>query len=104
MMNTFMLVGRVKEVGEVIETTIGARVTSLIIDVERNFRNEDSSLESDDFQVSFWQGMAESVVKHAKVGALVAVKGRLSANNYTSKEGKPIYGCNLIAEKLSYLE
>lgn len=103
-MNTFMLVGKVKEVGEVIETTMGAKVSSLIVDVERNFRNQDSTIDTDEFQVTMWQGMAESVVKHARIGAMVAIKGRLSANNYLSKEGKPIYSCNIIAEKLSYLE
>ncbi len=103
-MNSFMLVGKVKAIGDVMETSMGAKVSNLIVDVQRNFRNADSTLESDEFQVTLWQGMAESVAKHAKLGETIAIRGRLAANNYTSKDGKLMYASTIIAEKLSYLD
>ncbi|MBQ6591296.1 MAG: single-stranded DNA-binding protein, partial [Solobacterium sp.] len=49
MMNVFVLVGKVKEKPEVSTTAKGNSVAHMIVEADRNFRNEDGSLSSDLF-------------------------------------------------------
>lgn len=102
MLNQIVLVGRVKEMPVIKETSHGNKVATLIMEVERNFKSTTGEVEYDDFQVTLWRGMAEECENNCVVGALVGIKGRLQANNYV-KEEVTYYKGDLIAEKISIL-
>ncbi len=103
-MNVIAIVGKVKELPVMHETPNGTKVCSLIMEVDRNFKNTDGIYEKDILQVTLWRGIAETTCNVAKVGSLISVKGRIQANVFETKEKNIFYGVDIIAEKLEFLQ
>jgi single-strand DNA-binding protein len=101
-MNQIMIVGRVKELPQILTTTKG-NLARMVIEAERNFRNEDGTISSDLFQVTLWRGVAEECVAACRVGNLIAVRGRLKGDIY-EKNNTSYYNTEIVAEKVSFLE
>lgn len=101
-MNQCVVVGRVKEVPEVRKTAKGKLLTNLILESDRNFRDEDGNYSSDLFSVTVWRGEAETAASLCKPGSMIAVKGRLSGK-LVQKEDREFYFCEIIAESIDYL-
>lgn len=104
MLNQLVLVGKVVESPVLNETNEGTKFARLLIEVERNFKNSDGEYEKDLVQCILWRGIAESAVDACFVGSLIGVKGRIQSNIIMSKDNKPFYNCEIIAEKISYLQ
>lgn len=102
-MNLCVLVGTVKEVPEIYTSPKGITYAYMVMETERNFRNEDGSLSQDIFKVTLWKGIAEECAAACKVGSLIAVKGRLKSEPYEKNE-KTYYNCEVLAEKVSFLD
>lgn len=102
MINACVLVGRVKEVPEIHTTAKGTSVAHMVVEADRPFRNEDGTLDSDDFKVTLWKGVAEEAASLCKPGDMIGIKGRLQASVF-NREGKNFYNCEVIAEKVSFL-
>lgn len=101
MLNVIVLVGRVSQAPQIKITASGNKLGSLMLDVDRGFRNSNGEYEKDCFHVILWRGIAETCCECCKVGSIVTVKGRLQAHNYDSKEGQTYYNAEIIAEKVS---
>lgn len=104
MLNQIVLVGRIKEMPIVKETTAGNKVANLLIEVDRNFRNSLGEFEKDLIMCTLWRGVAESTIQVCEIGALIGIKGRLVANSFETKDQKPFYYCEVVAEKVSFLQ
>ena len=98
-MNECMVVGRVAAVPEIKTTPKGRVYASLILESERNFREEDGSIKKDFFNVSVWRGAADQVANVLRPGNCVAVRGRLSGRAVT-KEDRTSYYCEVIGETI----
>ena len=55
MLNQIVLVGRVIQLPEIRETPSGAKVATLHLEVDRNFRNSHGEYEKDIFNVTLWR-------------------------------------------------
>jgi len=98
-----MLIGRIKSVPEVKKSNRGNTLATLIVDVDRNFKNPDGTLTTDTFCVTVWKGAAEEAQVMAEVGGLVVIKGRMNGKTYESEDGKTFYNVEIVAEKIDYL-
>ena len=103
MLNQCVLVGRVAETPEMVTTSKGVAIAHMLIETDRNFRNEDGSLSKDVFQVTLWKGIAEECATTCTKGSIVAMRGRLSSDLY-EKDGKKFYNSTIIAEKVSRID
>jgi len=103
MLNQYIVVGRIKELPLIRETSGGNKVSTLLLEVDRNFKNSEGFYETDLFQITLWKGIAETTVHLAEVGCLVAIKGRIQSSQYENKEGLQFYNYEIIAEKVSFL-
>ena len=103
MLNQFIVIGRIKELPVIRETTNGNKISTLLLEVDRNFKNSDGVYEKDVFQITLWKGIAESTVHLSEIGSLIAVKGRVQASTYEGKDGIQYYNYEIIAEKVSFL-
>ncbi len=103
MLNQCVLVGRVKELPKAKTTNNGNTVATLLLEVDRNFRNSDGTLGSDLFQVTLWKGIAETCLDVCVVNSIIAVKGRLQASVYETDKNKTFYNAEIIAEKVSFI-
>ena len=103
MINTVVIVGRIAEAPEVKETTMGNKVCSLLLEVDRNFPNSEGVYLSDYIPVTLWKGMADEASVHSKEGALIGIKGRLQTHEAKSKSGNDFRALNVVAESITYL-
>ncbi len=104
MLNQIVLVGKVVELPEIRETASGNKVANLLLEVDRNYRNVHGEFDKDLIMCTLWRGVAESASTVCKIGSLVGVKGRLQANSFDTKDNRPFYYCEVVAEKVSFLE
>lgn len=104
MLNQCILIGKVKKLPVIKQTTNGNSVAQLILECDRNFRNSDGTLSQDLFQVTLWKGIAEECVAACKENDLIAIKGRLQASTYETEKHKLFYNAEVIAEKVSFLK
>ena len=104
MLNQVVLVGKVAEVPVLSQNHLGKSFTDLLLNVDRGWKNSDGELECDLIKITLWNGVAQSAVDVCHVGAVVGIEGRIQAAIIMSKENKPHYCCEIIAEKISYLQ
>ena len=102
MLNSLNLVGIVSEPLVIRETTSGIQFGHFIIDVERSFKKQDATKESDKFSITVWRNLIESAME-LKRGDIVSLQGRLIDNNFVKDDGTISYKVDLIAEKLDRL-
>lgn len=103
MLNQCVLVGKVKELPVVKKTPNGTSTATLLLDVERGFRNSNGEYEYDTFSITLWRGIAEDTIAFASVGAIIGVRGRLQANVHNANNEVTYYNAEIIAEKVSFL-
>lgn len=103
MLNHIILVGKVKEVPVLKETSSGIKFANVLIDVVRNFKNSEGEYESDTISCIMWRGVAESSLEYCQKGAIVGVKGRLQSHAYTNEEKITYYNYDIVVEKISFV-
>lgn len=103
MLNQVVLVGRLTDDLEVTETEKGKKVTSMILAVQRTFKNSDGIYEADFIRCILWNAVASSTSEYCKKGDIVGIKGRLQVSSYEDKDGNKKYATDVIAEKVTFL-
>lgn len=103
-MNQLILIGKIKELPQIKETTNGITVGRLTVEVKKGRKSGEQAGENESYQFTLWRTLAEEVEKNAVIGANIAIKGRLQANNFTKDNGEIVYRSDLIAEKVCFIE
>ena len=103
-MNQIILIGKVKAEPSLKETSNGILLGQLLVDVARPYKAEGQKAECDTYCVTLWRGLAEEVKASSHIGAVVAIKGRLQANNFIKDDGETVYRSEIIAEKVCFIE
>ena len=103
MLNQVVLVGRLTDDLTVTETENGKKVTSMILAVQRSFKNPDGIYEADFIKCTLWNAVADRTAEYCKKGDIVGIKGRIQVTSYEDKEGKKQYSTEVIAEKVTFL-
>lgn len=98
-MNEFTILGVIKSIGNLEETSSGIKVANFVISAPRAFKSNQSS---DEFKVTAFKELAENIVTTGVVGTSVLIKGRIQSNNY-QKDDKVYYSPELLAEKILYV-
>ncbi len=102
MLNQVVLVGKVVKLPELITTSNGNKVASLLLEVDRSFKTSEGVVEQDIFNVQLWRGVAEQCCDVCKLGSWLAIKGRIQAHN-VQKEEVTYFNSEIIAEKVSFI-
>ncbi len=102
-MNQVILVGRLTADPSINDLVDGKKVTSVVIAVQRPFKNTDGLYETDFIRCVLWNSMATNTVEYCKKGDIVAIKGRLQNNNYETSEGVKKSNLEVIAEKITFV-
>lgn len=103
MLNQVVLVGRLTDDIEVITKTNGKKVSSLVLAVQRTFKNSEGIYETDFIKCTLWNAVAASTGEYCHKGDIVGIKGRLQVNSYEDKDGTKKYSTEVIAEKVTFL-
>lgn len=103
MLNQVVLVGRLTDDLEVSETENGKKVTTMILAVQRSFKNSDGVYDADFIKCTLWNAVASSTSEYCKKGDIIGLKGRIQVNTYTYPDGTKKYSTEVIAEKVTFL-
>jgi len=104
LVNNAILVGRITSEPELIELEDGKKYTSIILAVNRNYKNEEGIYETDFIKCVLWNYAATNTVTYCRSGDVIGVKGRIQSSNYTDENGKKHYVTEIIAEKVTFLQ
>lgn len=104
MLNAVSLVGRITKDPEVRYTNTQKAVTSFSLAVERDFKAQDGSKQTDFINIVAWGKTAEFVGKYVGKGRLLGVAGRLEVRNYTDKNGNKQFVTEVIASNVYALD
>lgn len=102
-MNKVILIGRLTKDADLRATTSGTAVASFTLAVDRQFKAQDGTKETDFINCIAWRKQAENVAKYVKKGSLIAVEGRLQVRNY-EKDGQARWFTEVIADSITFLE
>ena len=102
-MNNVILVGRLTQNPEIIEVDENKKVTSVILAVNRNFKNAEGIYESDLIRCILWNSVAATTTEYCHVGDVIGVKGRLQSSKYEDENKKVHFVTDVIAERVTFL-
>ena len=100
-MNNVILVGRLTQ--DIVEIEENKKVTTVILAVNRNFKNASGIYETDFIRCILWNSVAASTTEYCKVGDVIGIKGRLQTSHYQDENGKNHYVTDVIAERVTFL-
>lgn len=100
-MNIIQLIGKItqdvelRQVGEHV-------VTTLTLEVRRDFRNPDGNYDYDVIPITLWEGIALSAKEYCEKNLYVHVRGRIVQRKY-EKDDKQYSFIEIIGEKVALL-
>lgn len=94
MLNQLVLVGRLTDKPEIVETEEGKKYGTVTLAVPRSFKNDEGVYETDFIPCVLYNGIVQQVSEWCKKCDIVGVKGRVQA-----EEGK----IQFIAEQVTFL-
>lgn len=97
-MNQIVIMGRLTADPERRETTNGTQVARFTVAVQRDFSKD----ETDFLPVVVWKKTAEFVSRYFTKGQMIALIGRLQANNYTDKQGNKRTAFEIVADRVYF--
>ena len=102
-MNNVILVGRLTSNPEIVEIENDKKVTTVILAVNRNFKNSEGIYETDFIRCILWNSIASTTTEYCHLGDVIAVKGRLQTSKYEDEKKKKHYVIVDIAERVTFL-
>lgn len=102
-MNQVVLVGRLTDNPTVTEASNGKKYTSVVIAVQRNYKNQDGIYETDFIRCVLWNAVASNTSEYCHVGDVVGIKGRIQNRAYEDDNKEVKYLTEVIAEKVTFL-
>ena len=103
MLNQTVLVGRLTKDPEVVSTENGKKLSTVVLAVQRCYKNTDGLYDTDFIRCILWNGIAENTSNYCHSGDVVGIKGRLQSDSYEDQDGKTKYTLEVIAEKVTFL-
>lgn len=103
-LNRIVLQGRLCADPDLRRTNGGTAVTNFNLAVDRDFKSEDGSRETDFISIICWKGLAEMSAKWFKKGQMAVVSGRLQIRQYTDKSGQKRSQAEVVADNVYFCE
>ena len=102
-MNKVILVGNLTRDPEVTETPSGSAVCRFSVAVTRDYANNEGTRETDFFNITVWNKLAENCGRYLKKGNKVAVVGSLQNRSYEDKDGIKRNVTDVVAREVEFL-
>ena len=103
--NSVRLIGNLGQNPEVKETTNGKKLAKFSVATNESYRDENGKdvKETMWHNLTVWGKQADIAAKYLKKGSEVAIEGKLTSRNYTSKEGEKKYITEIVVNELLFL-
>ena len=103
MLNQVVLVGRLTADPELQDTSTEKKVSSIVVAVQRPFKNANGEYETDFIRCTLWNNIAENTTEYCKTGDVIGIRGRLEIDKYEDKDGNTKYATTVIAERVMFI-
>jgi len=103
MLNSVVLVGRLTDNPQIVNTESGNPVTSVSLAVQRTWKNIDGVYDTDFIKCVLWNNMASNTVEYCKKGDIIGIKGRIQISDYETEDGAKRTKTEVIADKITFL-
>lgn len=103
MLNNVVLVGRLTGNPEIVEVENNKKVTSIILAVNRNFKNSEGLYDTDFIRCILWNSIASSTTEYCCSGDVIGIKGRLQSSKFEDENGKSHFVTDVVAERVTFL-
>ena len=103
MLNQVVLVGRLTDNPEITTRDKGKKVTTIILAVQRTYKNQDGIYEADFIRCILWDAIATNTCEYCHKGDIVGIKGHIQTSSY-EVDGIKKYNTDVIAEKVTFLQ
>lgn len=101
-MNHVGLVGRITK-DPIIKRLPENRVqTKFVLAINRNFRNDQGTVEADFVLCVAWGKLAEHIERYCGKGSLIGVNGRIHTYSFMNQENKRIYLTEVVVEDVRF--
>ncbi len=104
MTNRIIMLGRLTKDPEKRTTPGGKVVASIVLAVDRPFKDVNGNKETDFIPVVLWGKAGELVADSCKKGHRLLVEGRLQIRNFEGKDGSKRYVAEVIANSVEFIE
>lgn len=101
--NKVILIGRLTADPEFSQSANGMSFCRFSIAVDRGYAKNGQEKQTDFFRVTTFRQTAEFVSRYFNKGKLILVEGKVQNDNYTDANGIKHYGCNIIADNVSFV-
>ena len=102
-MQKFMCIGRLTKDVELSTTSNGIQVARFSIAVDRKFKKEDGTHDTDFFNVTAWRGLANTLAEYCQKGSKIYLAGELQNNVYEAQDGTKRYDVQIVASEVEFL-
>lgn len=102
MLNRIIIQGRLTKDPELRRTQRGTAVASATVAVDRDFKNQDGSRETDFIPVVAWKGTGELLARHFTKGRMIVVEGRLQFRDWTDNDGNKRRTAEIVASSVYF--
>ena len=104
MLNNVVIMGRMTKDPELKRTPGGTAVTSFTLAVDRDFKAQDGTRQTDFIDVVAWKQTAEFVCSYFSKGRMAVVDGRLQVRDWTDKDGNKRKAVEVIADHIYFAD
>lgn len=102
MLNRIIVMGRLTRDPELRRTNSGTAVASATVAVDRDFKNQDGSRDTDFIPIVAWKGTGEMLAKYFTKGRMIVVEGRLQLRDWTDKDGNKRRSAEIVADSVYF--
>ena len=102
MLNKILIMGRLTRDPELRKTQSGIAVASFSLAVDRDYKAQDGSRQTDFIEVQAWRHTADFVSRYFTKGRMTVVEGRLQMQDWTDKEGNKRRSAVVVAEQVYF--
>lgn len=102
MLNRVNIMGHLVRDPELRRTQSGIAVTTMTIAVDRDFKSQDGTKQTDFFDVVAWRGTAEFASRYFFKGRVMVVDGRLQTKKWTDRDGNKRTSVEIVADSIYF--
>lgn len=103
-LNRVVLIGRLCQDVDIRQTSSGTPVGNFTLAVDRAFKKQDGTRDTDFLRIVVWDKAAEACSKYIGKGSLVAIEGRIQSRSYETQDGQKRTAVEVVAENVRFLD
>lgn len=104
MFNEVILIGKLMNKPLLRETPQGVKLTTMVLQIERPYRNNLGVRDIDYINCVLWRGIASQVSENCEIGSFLGVKGRLQSKTYENSENQTVTTLEVKVEHIELLD